>query len=335
MMAPQAPAMPVQLAAMASPAGQSAPSGPEDAPEMAGPPAPSAPAVQGVARAALPPRPRPEKLALAAPDQTRCTADGKHCIHLESYVHDVCALIQTAARTSNIDAGFLARLLWRESLFDAGAVSPAGAEGIAQFIPSTAALRGLADPFNPAAAIFASAAYLSDLTQRFGNPGLAAVAYNGGEARAAQFIDDPATLLPAETLSYVATITGHTAQAWRDGVPNDVDFRLDGDTPFQAACNSQAADQGIAQFRPPLPPWGAIVASGRTPAAAHHFADAVRSRSAGILGDANLQIIRARLPGFGRALQYTVQVPAQTHAQALETCRRLQDAEAYCRVKRN
>ena len=60
------------------------------------------------------------------------------------------------------------------------ASSPAGAQGIAQFIPSTA--RGLrpADPFDPEAAIDAQAHLMSDLLRQFGSPALALAAYNAG-----------------------------------------------------------------------------------------------------------------------------------------------------------
>jgi len=52
---------------------------------------------------------------------------------------------------------FFARLIWKESRFDIKAVSPAGAQGVAQFMPATAKRRGLADPFDPEQAIPASA----------------------------------------------------------------------------------------------------------------------------------------------------------------------------------
>jgi membrane-bound lytic murein transglycosylase MltF len=48
------------------------------------------------------------------------------------------------------------------------AVSPAGAQGIAQFMPSTAALYGLDDPFDAPAAIDAQAHLMSDLLRQFG-----------------------------------------------------------------------------------------------------------------------------------------------------------------------
>ena len=59
--------------------------------------------------------------------------------------------------------------------------------GIAQFMPGTAKLRGLEDPFHAITAIPASAAYLAKLRDEFGNLGLAAAAYNAGENRVARW----------------------------------------------------------------------------------------------------------------------------------------------------
>ena len=92
----------------------------------------------------------------------------------------VCQTIDQGAATYSLPVDFFTRLIWRESRLQPDAVSPAGAEGIAQFMPGTAALRGLADPFDTATAIDASAHYLADLTAEFGNLGLAAAAYNAG-----------------------------------------------------------------------------------------------------------------------------------------------------------
>jgi hypothetical protein len=94
-------------------------------------------------------------------------------------------------------------------------VSPKGAQGIAQFMPGTAALRKLSDPFDPARAIPASAHYLSDLSGMFGSLGLAAAAYNAGEQRVADWLSG-AGQLPAETKNYVMFITGRSAEEWKD-----------------------------------------------------------------------------------------------------------------------
>src|SRR5690606_2812236 len=97
-----------------------------------------------------------------------------------------------------------------ESRFDANAVSPVGAEGIAQFMPGTARMRGLADSFDIDLAIPASAAYLAELKAGFGNLGLAAAAYNAGENRVARWLSSGG-FLPLETEDYVLDIMGEPA----------------------------------------------------------------------------------------------------------------------------
>jgi hypothetical protein len=82
----------------------------------------------------------------------------------------------------NVSAALLAAQLMAESNFDPYAGSPAGAQGIAQFMPSTAAAYGLRNPFDPEEAIDAQAHLMSDLIRRFGSPQLALAAYNAGPA---------------------------------------------------------------------------------------------------------------------------------------------------------
>lgn len=88
-------------------------------------------------------------------------------------------LLRSAARW-NVSAALLAAQLMAESNFDPFAVSPVGAQGIAQFMPGTAASLGLADPFDPVEAIEAQAHLMSDLIRQLGSPELALAAYNAG-----------------------------------------------------------------------------------------------------------------------------------------------------------
>jgi Flp pilus assembly protein TadG len=103
----------------------------------------------------------------------------------------------------NVSPALLAAQLMAESGFDPNAGSPAGAEGIAQFIPSTAAAYGLDDPFDPVAAIDAQAHLMSDLLRRFGSPELALAAYNAGPGAV-----EPCNCVPdyPETRAYVSRI---------------------------------------------------------------------------------------------------------------------------------
>jgi len=81
-----------------------------------------------------------------------------------------------------VPPALMAGQLMAESGFDPNAGSAAGAQGIAQFMPSTAAAYGLADPYDPVAAIDAEAHLMSDLLRQFGSPELALAAYNAGPA---------------------------------------------------------------------------------------------------------------------------------------------------------
>jgi soluble lytic murein transglycosylase-like protein len=125
------------------------------------------------------------------------------------------ATLERSAFENDIPSDYLTRLIWQESRFNAYSVSRAGALGIAQFMPETARSRGLTDPFDPQQAIVKSAELLRDLTQQFGNLGLAAAAYNAGPKRMQDFIAR-ARGLPLETRSYVRIITGHPVEYWAD-----------------------------------------------------------------------------------------------------------------------
>ncbi len=92
------------------------------------------------------------------------------------------ALLLKAAARWNVSAPLLAAQLMAESNFNPYAGSPVGAQGIAQFMPSTAAAYGLSNPFDPDEAIDAQAHLMSDLIHRFGSPQLALAAYNAGPA---------------------------------------------------------------------------------------------------------------------------------------------------------
>jgi hypothetical protein len=128
---------------------------------------------------------------------------------------NVCTTLIDAARANDLPPSFLARLIWQESRFDPFSVSPAGAKGIAQFMPQTATEVGLSDPYDPIEALPASARLLSRLHREFGNLGLAAAAYNAGSGRIRDWLAKRQSL-PAETKHYVHIITGHSAESWTD-----------------------------------------------------------------------------------------------------------------------
>jgi soluble lytic murein transglycosylase-like protein len=115
------------------------------------------------------------------------------------------AALSRAAQRWNVSATLLAAQLQQESGFNPFAVSSAGARGIAQFMPGTAAAYGLVDPTDPDAAIDAQAHLMRDLLRQFGSVALALAAYNAGPERVARCGCVPP--IP-ETTAYVAAILG-------------------------------------------------------------------------------------------------------------------------------
>jgi Transglycosylase SLT domain/D-alanyl-D-alanine carboxypeptidase len=112
------------------------------------------------------------------------------------------ALLRSAAPW-NVSPGLLAAQLMAESGFNPRAVSPAGALGIAQFMPGTAASVGLRDPFDPIASIDAQARLMSQLLRQFHSVPLALAAYNAGSGAVAACGCVPPY---PETQAYVARI---------------------------------------------------------------------------------------------------------------------------------
>src|SRR5258708_29509530 len=118
----------------------------------------------------------------------------------------ICHMVDGAAAANRLPAAFLTRILWQESRFRTDVISPAGAQGVAQFMPQTAAERGLVDPYDPGPAIAQAARLLAALGARFGNLGLAAAAYHAGPAPVAKFLSAQSGL-PEETRLYVLAVT--------------------------------------------------------------------------------------------------------------------------------
>jgi hypothetical protein len=149
---------------------------------------------------------------------------------------EFCSALTAAAEASNIPVAFFARLIWQESRFKLDQISPAGAQGVAQFMPRTASEVGLDNPFDPLKALPASARFLHRLRDQFGNLGLAAAAYNAGSGRIQNWLArrEP---LPAETQTYVRKITGSSAESW---ALESKTLKVAQQLPAQAACEGTA-----------------------------------------------------------------------------------------------
>ncbi len=125
-----------------------------------------------------------------------------------SFVDDAIA----AAHRAGIDPSIFVRQIQQESGFNPNARSPAGAEGIAQFMPGTA--RGLGiNPWNPVQALNAAAQYMANSLRSYGGDyAKALAAYNAGGGAVSYAISRGGSnwrnFLPTETQNYIKVIMG-------------------------------------------------------------------------------------------------------------------------------
>jgi hypothetical protein len=137
----------------------------------------------------------------------------------------LCNTLFDSAQHNDLPVPFFANLIWQESRLRHNAVSPVGAQGIAQFMPRVAAAVGLTDPFDPRQALPASARLLHELRERFRNLGFAAAAYNAGVHRVSEWLLHGGKL-PRETQTYVVRITGRSVDEWRKSPPGESALRF-------------------------------------------------------------------------------------------------------------
>lgn len=146
-----------------------------------------------------------------------------------------------AARQAHIDPGVFVRQIQQESGFRRGAVSPAGARGIAQIMPGTARGWGV-NPDNPRQALHAAAQHMADYVRRFGSYKNALVAYNAGPGRVGHS-------LPTETSNYIKTILGGHHPAARAARPGRRGRRGGGGTTVRTVTSTPAVDNRAARYQ--------------------------------------------------------------------------------------
>jgi hypothetical protein len=246
----------------------------------------------------------------------------------------ICELIASEADRTGLPRDFFARLIWKESRFDHKAVSPVGAQGVAQFMPGTAKLRGLADPFDIEQAIPASATYLAELRSTHGNLGRAAAAYNAGEGRLSKWMNG--SFLPLETEAYVLDITGEPAEVFLDAKREAKVKPLSDKLAFAEACLQlpviMTRSPSMAQTL--RKPWFIQVAGGFNRGAVAGKWARLKPRVAGLLGDNPVVLSRARSP-LGRRAIHVVRIGADSRGEADKLCAAISGQGGACIVKRN
>jgi hypothetical protein len=260
----------------------------------------------------------------------------------------ICRSIETAASNNGLPLEFLTRLIWQESRFDAHAISSAGAQGIAQFMPKTAEWVGLTDPFDTADAINKSAALLQNLRQQFGNLGLAAAAYNAGPKRVSNWLARKRDL-PRETLAYVRIVTGHQVSEWSTpatigsvAAPENLEL------PTAISCTEivklfnehrgtitvqpvSPATPAVASER--LPPWGVQLVGGSSQIIVLASFYQMQKAYRGVLGSQTPMVIRSAVGK--NSSWYRVRVGAANRNDAERLCSNLRAAGGSCLVQPN
>ena len=247
----------------------------------------------------------------------------------------ICHAIELAARENKLPVEFLAHLIWQESRFDPGAVSRAGAQGVAQFMPTTAAWRGLENPFDPIPAIRKSAELLTALVTQFGNLGLAAAAYNAGSKRVQDWIEGRANL-PQETQAYIRIITGHSANEWR--LTNLIALNPIAAEPVPCPQVAHSIPREVVHSVPPREKVGTAITqqgqmwlvllvqrSSETNALAAYYQ--MQRKYLSVLGAHRPLVIRLVREG------YQVRVPTSTRESAEKLCSTLRDVGGSCLVQ--
>jgi hypothetical protein len=249
---------------------------------------------------------------------------------------DICRAVERGAAENELPVEFFARVIWQESRFNARAISPKGALGIAQFMPQTADFRGLANPFDPIEALKNSASYLHDLRAQFGNLGLAAAAYNAGPGRVSAWLTGKRRL-PSETRDYVAIITGWTADEWAStSPPKTADTTIPQGIPCTRLANLILApateQQRIATY---VPRWGMQLTADFTESKAWALYRVIQKKYAALIGDREPIVIRRPNINFGNAMRYNIRIADDNKAYLEKFCAKLTSAGGACFVLRN
>ncbi len=259
----------------------------------------------------------------------------------------ICLMIESAARANGLPVEFFARVIWQESRFRSDAVGPRTrngrrAQGIAQFMPGTAAARALLDPFDPVQALPKSAEFLKELRDEFGNLGLAAAAYNAGPRRVRDWIAG-AGAMPPETRSYVAAITGMTVDDWAAARAKSEAPPAPRPAPGCGALMAllrqspnpfvEELEQRVTQSV--TSPWGVQLAASFSRDRALQIYARLMKRYQAAIGERDPSLLSTLLRSRGTRALYQVRIGADSRASADQLCAQVRGAGGACMVLRN
>src|SRR6516162_1704156 len=253
----------------------------------------------------------------------------------------ICQMVESAAAANGLPFEFFARVIWQESRFRPDTVGPITrtgqrAQGIAQFMPMTAAERLLHDPFDPVQALPKSAEFLRELRAQFGNLGLAAAAYNAGPQRVRDWLAGKRTL-PSETQAYVRNVTGRSAEEWLRPQPEIPSLIVPAGIPCGESFKQTAKVQSpVKEARQEtILPWGVQLVGDRSELKALANYRQLQKRHQAILGGYEPVILRTNIRGGDQAIWTRVRVDSESRPSAELLCSRLRAVGENCLVQRN
>jgi hypothetical protein len=251
----------------------------------------------------------------------------------------ICQVAESAAVANGLRFEFFIQVIWQESRFRSDAVGPMTrggqrAQGIAQFMPMTAAERLLHDPFDPAQALPKSAEFLRDLRAQFGNLGLAAAAYNAGPQRVRDWLAGKRTL-PSKTQTYVRMVTGRSAQEWARPEQNVSTLTISRVVSCAGMAKLVPKPQSPPTIGPPRPTPGWLVQliGDRSEIRALTMYHQLQNKHGALLGIYEPVVMRTMLGGA--PIWTRVRIDATTRQAADTLCSKLPASGESCLVQRN
>jgi hypothetical protein len=205
-------------------------------------------------------------------------------------------------------------------------------------MPGTAAERQLLDPFDPVQALPKAAEFLRDLRSEFGNLGLAAAAYNAGPRRVREWLAGSGGM-PAQTRHYVAAITGHSIDDWKNAKDHAPDVKPANCETLMALLErtpnafvvalEQRVQEGVTHV------WGVQLSASFSRDQALVLYARTMKRFGAALGERDPIIMRHLLRSRGTRPIYQVRIGADTRPEADRLCNRIRAAGGACLVQRN
>ena len=258
------------------------------------------------------------------------------CIRAETYPQDLCRAIERLSMENDLPPAFFARLIWRESRFRADAVSYKGAEGIAQFMPGTAKLRGLSNSFDVVQALDASSRYLGELRDRFGNLGFRRRRLQCRRRGLLRFLTNAGCRSKRATTSSplpaIPSRHGRTTRRKRGRRPGS------GPT-FLSACIRLAVSR---KLREPIlvqasdwAPWAVQLAANFDPAIARRLMRQSVARLPEPLSSESAMIVRQQRVKPGMRPKYQARIGRDTRQEAIALCDAIRKAGVACAVVKN